>query len=75
MKQTVTNMFYQFKRMQWYQFWFFMQNNKDVLLFSHQTSSMKHHLTETHEQNFETHNIVLSSQSISLTWSRMNDNL
>ena len=25
---------------------------------------MKHHITETHEQNFEIHNIVLSSQSI-----------
>ena len=24
---------------------------------------MKHHLTETHEHNFEIHNIVLSSQS------------
>ena len=23
---------------------------------------MKHHLTETHEHNFEIHNIVLSSQ-------------
>ena len=34
-------------------FRFFTQNNKDVLLFSHQTSSMKHHLTETHKQNFE----------------------
>ena len=32
----------------------------------HQTSSMKHHLTETHEHNFEVHNIVLPSQSISL---------
>ena len=28
---------------------------------------MKYHLTETHEHNFEIHNIVLSSQSISLT--------
>ena len=28
---------------------------------------MKHHLTETHERNFEIHNIVLSSQSISLS--------
>ena len=27
---------------------------------------MKHHLTETYKQNFEIHNIVLSSQSISL---------
>ena len=27
---------------------------------------MKHHRTETHEHNFELHNIVLSSQSISL---------
>ena len=30
------------------------------------TSSMKHHLTETHEHNFVIHNIVLSSLSISL---------
>ena len=41
-------------------FWFFIQN--DVLLFSHQTSSMKQHLTETHE-HLEIFNIVLSSQS------------
>ena len=27
---------------------------------------MKHHLPETHEHNFEIHNIVLYSQSISL---------
>ena len=27
---------------------------------------MKHHLTETHEPNFDIHNIALSSQSISL---------
>ena len=27
---------------------------------------MKHHLTETHEHNFEIHNIVVSSQSITL---------
>ena len=27
---------------------------------------MKHHLTGTHEHNFEIHNIVLFSQSISL---------
>ena len=36
--------------------------DEDVLLFSHQTSSMKHHLTETHEHNFEIYDIVLSSQ-------------
>ena len=30
-----------------------------VLLFTYQTSSMKHHLTETREHNFEIHNIVL----------------
>ena len=42
------------------------QNDEDVLLFSHQTRSMKHHLTETHEHYFEFHNIVLSSQGISL---------
>ena len=29
---------------------------------------MKHHLTETHEQNFEIHNIVLSSSTISLIY-------
>ena len=28
---------------------------------------MKHHLTETQEHNIELHNIVLSSQSISLS--------
>ena len=27
---------------------------------------MKHHLSEAHEHNFEIHNLVLSSQSISL---------
>ena len=47
-------------------FLFLTQIDEDVLLLSH-TSSMKHHLTETHEHNFEIHNIVLSSQSISLT--------
>ena len=47
-------------------FWFLTQNDEDVLLLSHQTSSMKHHLTETHKHNFEIHNIVLSSQSVSL---------
>ena len=30
---------------------------------------MKHHLTETHEHNFEIHNIVLLSQSFPLTLS------
>ena len=39
---------------------------EDVLLFSQQNSSVKHHLMETHEHNLEIHNIVLSSQSISL---------
>ena len=34
--------------------------NEDSFLFSHQTSSMKHHLTETHEHNFEIHNAVFS---------------
>ena len=43
------------------------KNDEDVLLFSHQTSWMNHHLTETHEHNCEIHNIVLSSQSISFT--------
>ena len=47
-------------------FWFLTQNDENVLLYSHQPSSMKHHLTETHEQNFEIHNIVLSSQSVYL---------
>ena len=50
-------------------FWFLNQNDEDVLLFSHQTSSMKHQLTETHEHNFEIHNIVLLSQSFPLTLS------
>ena len=40
--------------------------NEDLLFFSHQTSSIKHHVTETHEHTFEMHNIVLSSESISL---------
>ena len=31
---------------------------KNVLLFSRQTSSMKHHLTETQEHDFEIYNIV-----------------
>ena len=44
-----------------------LNSDRAVLLFSYQTSSVKHHLTETHEHNFEIHNIVLSSQSISLT--------
>ena len=52
-------------------FWFLTQKDEDVLLFSHQTSSMNHHLTETHEQNFEIHNIVFSSQSISLSIDRV----
>ena len=47
-------------------FWFLTPNDEDVLLFSHQTSSMKHHLIETQEHHFEIQNIVLSSQSISL---------
>ena len=42
---------------------FLTQNDEDVLLFSNHTSSMKHHLTERHEHNFEIQNIVLSSQS------------
>ena len=44
----------------WWNSDFSPQNAEDVLLFSHQISSMKHHLTETHEHNFEIHNIVLS---------------
>ena len=36
------------------------------MFYSHQTSSTKHHLTETHEHNFEIDNIALSSQGISL---------
>ena len=43
-------------------------NDEYVLLFSHQTSSM--HLTETHGHNSEIHNIVLSSESISLTYNK-----
>ena len=42
------------------------QNAKDVFLFSHQTSSMKHHITETHGHDFKFHNIVLFSQRIDL---------
>ena len=34
-----------------------------------ETSSMKNYLTETQEHNFESHNIVLSSQSITLIYS------
>ena len=37
---------------------FLTQNDEDILFFSHQTSSMKHHLTETHRHNFEIPNIV-----------------
>ena len=44
---------------------FLTQTDSDVLLFSHQTSSMKHDLTVTHEHNFEIYNVMLSSQSIS----------
>ena len=40
---------------------------KDVSLFSLQIRLIKHHLTETHRQNFEIHNILLSSQSVSLS--------
>ena len=47
-------------------FWFLTQNDEDILLISYETSSMKYQLTETPEHNFEIHNIVLSSQSISL---------
>ena len=46
--------------------WVLTPNDEDVLLFTHQTSSVKHHLTETYGNNFEIHNIVLSSKSISL---------
>ena len=50
-------------------FWFLTQNDNNILLFSHQifklNEFMKHHLPETHKVNFETHNIVLSSQTIS----------
>ena len=42
-------------------FLFLTHNDEDILLFSHQTSSMKYHLTETHEHNFKIHNMVLSS--------------
>ena len=35
---------------------------ENVFLFIHQTNSVKHHLTETHEHNFDTHNIMLSSK-------------
>ena len=40
-------------------FWFLTQNYENVLLFSHQTSSMKHHLREAHEHNFRIHNICI----------------
>ena len=53
-------------------FWFLTQNDKDVLLFSHQTNSINHDVTETHEHIFEIHNIVLSLQSISLISSKLN---
>ena len=45
-------------------FWILTQNNIDVLLFSHQTRSLKHDFTEAHKHNFEIHNIVLFSQGI-----------
>ena len=41
---------------------------EDIVLFSHQTSSMKHHLTETHKHKSEIHNIVLSLQSFFLLY-------
>ena len=47
-------------------FLFLTQNDEDVLLFSHQTSSMKHHLTETHKHNLEIQNVMFYSQSISV---------
>ena len=34
--------------------------------YSQQTSSMKHHFTDTHEHHSEIHNIALFSQSTSL---------
>ena len=40
---------------------------KMFLLFRHQTSSVKHRLADTHGHNFEIHNIVYSSQKVSLT--------
>ena len=75
MKQTCKIRFYRFRRMQWEtdggseDSEILLRNSdlNDVLLFSHHTSSMKHHLTETHGHNFESHNIVLFSQSISLS--------
>ena len=39
-------------------------NDEDVLLFSHPTISMKHHLTETHKQACKIRNIVSTLQSI-----------
>ena len=39
-------------------------NDEYVLHLSPHISSMKHHLTETHEHNFELHNIVLSSKEV-----------
>ena len=43
-------------------------NDRCFRLISHHTSSMKHHFTETHEHNFEIHNIVLSSESVSFRY-------
>ena len=43
---------------------FITLNDEDVLLFSHQTISMKHHLTETHKQACKIRNIVSILQSI-----------
>ena len=78
-KQTVKNMLYWFRRMQWYtdvgsqdpeNLWWNPDFSPKMMKMFYSlvinTSSMKHHLTETHEHNFEIHNIASSSQSISL---------
>ena len=41
------------------------QNDENVLLVNHQTSSMKRHLTETHEHNFE-YGIILTKYLFNL---------
>ena len=37
-----------------WKFWILTKNDKDVFLFSHQKSSVKHHLTETHNKRMMT---------------------
>ena len=49
-------------------FWNLIQNDEDVLLFLI-IRQAQYHLTETHEHNFEIHNIALSSLQYLLSFS------